>query len=56
VHTRLLLILLGLGLLSTVTGCSVASAPSGNYAPCAYGYGSPGPVVYVAPRRYYYVP
>jgi hypothetical protein len=54
--TRPLLILLCLGLVSTVTGCYVAPAPYGYYAPRSYGSVYPGPSVYAASRRYYYVP
>ena len=47
--TRLLLILLCLGILSTVNGCYVETYPYGYYAPRPYVYAYPR---YVYPHRY----
>jgi hypothetical protein len=44
-RTGILLILLCVGILSTVTGCYVAPYP--------YGYYAPRPYVYVYPHRHY---
>jgi len=46
--TRILLILLCLGILSMVNGCYVETSP--------YGYDAPRPSVSVYPRPYVYVP
>ena len=43
--TWILVILLCVGILSTVTGCYVEAYP--------YGYYAPRPYVYVYPHRYY---
>ena len=51
---RILLILLCLGILSTVNGCYVEPYPYGYYAPRPYIYAYPRSYVYVYPRRYYY--
>jgi len=52
---RILLILLFLGILSTVNGCYIVPYPYGYYAPGPYVYAYPGPYVYAYPR-WYYVP
>ena len=44
-RTWMLLILLCVGILSTVTGCYVEAYP--------YGYYAPRPYVYVYPHRHY---
>jgi hypothetical protein len=48
---RILLILLCLGILSTVNGCYIEPYPYGYYAPRAYVY--PRSYVYAYPYRYY---
>ena len=50
---RILLILLCLGILSTVNGCYVEPYPYGYYAPGPYVYAYPRPYVYAYPPRYY---
>ena|SRR6266446_4782666 len=50
---RILLILLCLGILSTVNGCYVESYPYGYYAPRPYVHAYPQSYVYEYPRRYY---
>ena len=50
---RIWLILLCLGILSTVNGCYVEPYPYGYYAPRPYVYAYPQSYVYGYPRRYY---
>ena len=50
---RMLLILLCLGILSTLNGCYIAPYPYGYYAPRPYVYAHPQAYVYAYPRRYY---
>jgi len=50
---RIWLILLCLGILSTVNGCYVEPYPYGYYAPRPYVYTYPQSYVYGYPRRYY---
>jgi hypothetical protein len=50
---RILLILLCLGILSTVSGCYIEPYPYGYYAPRPYVYAPPRAYVYAYPRRYY---
>lgn len=49
---RILLILLGLGMLSTLNGCYIEPYPYGYYAPRPYVYAPPRAYVYAYPRRY----
>ena len=51
--TRILLILLCLGLLSMVNGCYIEAYPYGYYAPRPYAYVYPRSYVYAYPYRYY---
>ena len=51
--TRMLLMLLFLGILSTFTGCYVEPYPYGYYAPRPYVYAYPRAYVYAYPHRYY---
>ena len=51
--TRILLILLCLGILSTVNGCYVEPYPYGYYAPRPYVYTYPRYYGYGYPYRYY---
>jgi hypothetical protein len=49
--TRLLLMLLCLGVLHTLTGCVVEPGPYGYHAPRPYAYVYPRPYGYVYPYR-----
>jgi len=51
--TRILLLLLCLGILHTLTGCYVETYPYGYYAPRPYVYAYPRHYVYAYPYRYY---
>jgi hypothetical protein len=56
---RILLILLCLGILSTLGGCYIEPYPYGYYAPRPYVYAYPRSYIYVYPYRYhgyYYYP
>ena len=50
---RIMLILLCLGILSTVNGCYIEPYPYGYYAPRPYVYAYPRAYVYAYPYRYY---
>jgi hypothetical protein len=50
---RVWLILLSLGMLSTLSGCYIEPYPYGYYAPRPYVYAYPRAYVYAYPRRYY---
>jgi hypothetical protein len=50
---RILLVLLCLGLLSTLNGCYIAPYPYAYYAPRPYVYAYPRSYVYAYPPRYY---
>lgn len=50
--TRLLLILLCVGILHTLTGCYVEPYPYGYYRHRSYVYAYPRPYVYRYPRYY----
>ena len=50
---RILLILLCLGVLSTINGCYVEPYPYTYYAPRPYVYAYPRAYVYTYPHRYY---
>ena len=50
---RTLLILLCLGILSTLNGCYIEPYPYGYYAPRPYVYAYPRAYVYAYPHRYY---
>jgi hypothetical protein len=50
---RILLILLCLGISSTLNGCYITPYPYGYYAPRPYVYAYPQAYVYAYPRRYY---
>jgi hypothetical protein len=50
---RILLILLCLGILSTLNGCYIEPYPYGYYAPRPYVYAYPRSYVYVYQHRYY---
>ena len=51
--TRMLWMLVLLGILSPLHGCYVEPYPYGYYAPRPYAYAYPRPYVYAYPRRYY---
>jgi hypothetical protein len=51
--TRIMLIFLCLGILSTVSGCYVEPYPYGYYTPRPYAYVYPRSHVYAYPYRYY---
>ena len=51
--TRIMLLFLCLGILSTVSGCYVEPYPYGYYAPRTYTYVYPRSYVYAYPYRYY---
>jgi len=51
--TRIMLIFLCLGILSTVSGCYVEPYPYGYYAPRPYTYVYPRSYGYAYPYRYY---
>jgi len=50
---RILLVLLCLGILSTVNGCYIEPYPYTYYAPRPYVYAYPRSYVYAYPYRYY---
>lgn len=50
---RILLILLCLGILSTLNGCYIEPYPYGYYAPRPYVYTYPRSYIYTYPYRYY---
>ena len=50
---RILLILLYMGILTTLNGCYVETYPYGYYAPRPYVYAYPRAYGYVYPHRYY---
>ena len=50
---RILLILLCLGILSTLSGCYIEPYPYAYYAPRPYVYAYPRSYIYVYPHRYY---
>jgi len=50
---RIWLILLCLGILSTLNGCYIEPYPYGYYAPRPYVYAYPRSYVYAYPHRYY---